>query len=546
MKFNYTRHNLTLKEHGLERFFEIVPGALSWGIIIGMSVLSFYYPLMAAVIMIAFIFFWVMRLFYMNIFLIISYVRLKADSGTDWMERIRGIDDLDNYLRNFPVVKDMKGWGERLSCWLQRQHLEALQKSGSRPPRSTEIFHLVIIPVLREGREVVEPGIRGMVSGGFPAKRVFVVIALEEAAHDVVKEDMAAIRAQYRESFWDLKLVVHPGNLPGEARVKGANCTYAAKIAAKIFEQHKILTENIIVSCFDADTIATADYLSCLTYHFLMTPDRNRASYQPIPVYHNNIWQAPSFARVMDVGTSFFQMIEATNPRKLVTFSSHSMGFQALTEVGFWPVDVISDDSAIFWKALIHFDGHYRVVPMYTMVSMDIASGRNWHRTLVNIYRQKRRWAWGVENFPIVMRAFLKPSPMPWGQKFVHGLKLLDTFVSWATWSFLLTFVSWLPAVFASREFASSIVYYTAPRIKGTIFSLASVGVIVCMVLSLSLLPKEGKGWNVWRRVLHVFEWLFMPIFILVLSAFPALDAQTRLMFGKYLEFQASRSSRHH
>ena len=354
---------------------------------------------------------------------------------------------------------------------------------------------------------------------------------------------MFALQAAYKEHFMDLLVILHPRDLAGEARVKGANCTWAAKKAAGVFRERWIPFQNIVVSCFDADTSSTSDYLSCLTYHYLVTADRNHSSYQPIPVYHNNIWEAPSFARIMEIGTSFFQLVEATNPRKLVTFSSHSMSFAALVEIGYWPVDMISDDSAIFWKAMIHYDGRYRVVPMYTTISMDIATGDGWRQTLVNIYKQKRRWAWGVENFALVARAFFQKSAIPLRQRIGCFLKLLDTFISWATWSFLLTFISWLPALFASREFTTSTVYYLVPRIKGTIFGLASVGMIVCMVLSFSLLPREKEGRHFWRRVGHVFEWIFMPVFILTLSAFPALDAQTRLMFGRYMAFQVTEKS---
>jgi len=44
-----------------------------------------------------------------------------------------------------------------------------------------------------------------------------------------------------------------------------------------------------------------------------------------------------------------------------------------------------------------------------------------------NIYKQKRRWAWGVENLPLVARAFLRPSRIPLGQRIVCLGKLLDT-----------------------------------------------------------------------------------------------------------------------
>jgi len=69
----------------------------------------------------------------------------------------------------------------------------------------------------------------------------------------------------------------------------------------------------------------------------MICPDRLCASFQPVPVYHNNIWHVPGFARVVETGSSFYQLIECTNPEKLVTFSSHSMSFKALVEVNYWP-----------------------------------------------------------------------------------------------------------------------------------------------------------------------------------------------------------------
>ena len=540
MNFNYSRYNITGKEKSLERLFEILPGALSWTIIIGMSVFSFFNPIMASVVMIAFILYWVLRLFYMNIFLVVSYMRLFIEAKTDWMKMIEGIDNLEEYSRILYRQKNIYGLRQRLSFIIHRRQIKFLKQSNLIPPKSKDIYHLVIIPVIKEGRSVVEPGIKSILNGRFPAKRALVLIALEEAAPDNIKTDMRLIEEAYRKEFLDLKVIVHPKDLPGEARVKGANATFAAKKAAEFFARQNIPFENVILSCFDADTVASFDYLGCLTYHYMITPYRNRTSYQPIPVFHNNIWEAPSFARILDIGTSFFQLIESTNPKKLVTFSSHSMSFKALVEVGYWPPDMISDDSAIFWKAFIHYDGNYRVRPMYTTVSMDIASGKNYRQTISNIYKQKRRWAWGVENLPIVMRAFLKPSKILFSKKLICGFKLFDAFISWATWAFLLAFISWLPAVFASREFSTSTVYYMAPRIRSIIFCLSSIGILICMVLSLCLLPKARKKQDIFKKVMHVFEWIFIPVFVLTLSAIPALDAQTRLMFGRYMEFWVS------
>ncbi|MBI3999600.1 MAG: hypothetical protein HY351_03205 [Candidatus Omnitrophica bacterium] len=352
------------------------------------------------------------------------------------------------------------------------------------------------------------------------------------------------MQAKYRDSFFDFLIVSHPEGLPDEARVKGANVTYAAREAARYFEARQIPFDRVIVSCFDADTVVNHDYFGCLTYHFMVYPKRNRASFQPIPVYHNNIWEAPAFGRVLDVGSSFFQLIEATNSDTLVTFSSHSMSFKALVEVGYWPVDIISDDSAIFWKSLIHFDGDYRVIPMYITLSMDVVSGTSWWETICNVYQQKRRWAWGVENFPIVMRGFLKSNKISFYNKVQYTFKLFEDNVAWATWAFLLTFIGWLPALFAGREFSDTVLYYSAPRITGTIFNLALLALIATIILSLLLLPKKKIKNSLFRRFIFALEWLFVPVIVVFLSALPALDAQTRLAFGRYMEFWVTEKKR--
>jgi len=536
MDFIYSPHGIKGKQKVIQRLLEILPGFLSWTIIIGVCVLSALKPIIAAIIMIAFLLYWLLRLIYMNIFLVFSYFRLEIEKKTNWMLRIQ---DIDRFVsgESYDIDSKSRETENAISRIIHSREMAHFKKSNVPPPLSKDIYHLVIIPVIRETMDIVEPGIRAIKEGTYPSDRFLVVIALEEVASDEVKSDMIKIQNKYKEEFFDFLLVVHPASCPGEARVKGANATFAAKYADTYLRKKGIEAENVLVSCFDADTIPNPNYFSCLTYYYLVNPDRVRSSYQPIPVYHNNIWDVPGFARILDIGVSFFQLIEATNPNKLVTFSSHSMSFKALREVGYWPVDMISDDSAIFWKSFIYYEGDYRVTPIYTTVSMDIATGPTLGKTLISIYKQKRRWAWGIENFPIAIRGFLLSKNISWRQKLSYGYKLLDSFIAWSTWSFLLLFGTWLPAFFASRDFASSTVYYTAPRIWGIMFSMASIGLAVCMVISLLLLPRKNIRYGIFAKIGHIFEWLLIPFILLFLSALPALDAQTRLMFGRYMEF---------
>ncbi len=536
MEFNFSKNGLNRKEALLQRFFEILPGAMSWTIILGSITLAFWKPLSAAVFIIAFDFYWLLRMLYITLFLTLSYFRLSIERDTDWMGRIKDLDEF-NESKKIPDYPVRAGFKAALS---NKFHLGKLKDAGKKAltmPFSKDIYHLVVIPVSKETEDIVEPGIISIAEAAFPSEKIFIAIALENRADRVIKEGVQRVLNKHRGKFFDLMIIFHGSGIPGEARVKGANVTAAAKKAAERLKEKSIDFSNVIVSCFDSDTVVSKEYFACLTYNFMLCPHRTRASFQPIPVYYNNIWDVPGFARVLETGSSFFQLVEATNPEKLVTFSSHSMSFKALVDVGYWPVDMISDDSAIYWKSYIKFDGHYKVVPIYTTVSMDIVAADSWWQTIVNEYKQKRRWAWGVENFPIVARGFLKNKKISLYNRARLLFKLLDGHISWTTWPFLLTFIGWIPGIVASRVFKESVLCYSVPRITGTIFNLASFSLIASIVLSLSLLPRSKKPYQFFSRVAFAFEWLLIPLIILFLSAIPALDAQTKLMLGKRMEF---------
>jgi len=537
MKFHYSKENLKPRQAKLQRILEILPGACSWGSLLGLIFLSIFFPFGAATLIVAFYLSWIMRVLYSTFFLVLSYLQLNIEENTDWISRIDGIRHLPIYLNENRSKKFGSDWRQAISHKVHLDQLDKLMASKNLPPVPEDIYHLIIFPVIKEGRDILEPAIEAIKRQEFRLKQMVIIFALEERALPPVQDAVNQLQEKYKNIFFACITVVHPAVVPGEARVKGANASCAARQAAVFFQNHQIPFENVIISCFDADTVVSPHYFSCLTYHFMVCPERLRASFQPIPVYHNNIWQVPGFARVVETGSSFYQLIEATNPEKLVTFSSHSMSFKALVDVDYWPVDMISDDSAIFWKAYIHYDGQYKVIPMYVTLSMDVVSADNWWQTAKSVYKQKQRWAWGVENFPIVMRAFLESTKIPLYERLRLGFKLFEGHLSWATSGFILSIIGWLPIIFARREFASSVVYYNVPEIANTIFALGFLAICVTIVLSLFLLPKTKIRYRWLIKLGHAIEWMMVPFILVVFSALPALHAQTRLMLGRYLEF---------
>lgn len=539
MIFAYSRRDLNGREWWTERFLEILPAVLSWGLLGSFFLLCIFAPVPGVVAVILFDLYWLFRLVYLTLFLVLSYVILEAERPTQWRKRLDDLHDLDKALersRKF-LSEPALNWKTYISEKRHLVTLERLKQRSLRFPSPSEIFHLIIVPFSTESLDVLESTLRALTRGNYPLEQLVVVMGVEERVGSRALKNANSLKEKYGAAFYHFEVSVHPDDIPGEAAVKGANATHAAKWAKDFFENKGIALSNVIVSCFDADTVVSPEYFGCLTYNYLIHPKRTKTSFQPIPVYHNNIWDAPSFARVLESGSSFFQLIEATEPEFLVTFSSHSMSFQALVEIGYWPVDIISDDSAIFWKALIAFEGDYRVEPLYVTLSMDVALGETFWDTCKSIYRQKRRWAWGVENFPIVVRGFLTNQRMGLFQKIQYAFRLLELNISWATWTPTVLILTWAPLLIPSPEFTSSVAHFNAPRVAGVICNLAFTSLAISIVLSFALLPKSPRRIPFFHKVLFALQWLLVPIFATIFGALPALDAQTRLALGRYMEF---------
>jgi hypothetical protein len=199
----------------------------------------------------------------------------------------------------------------------------------------------------------------------------------------------------------------------------------------------------------------------------------------------------------------------------------------------FWPVNMISEDSVIYWKCLAYFHGDYQVEPIHLPVSLDAVLAPTYLKTLENQYRQKRRWAYGIENFPVTMRALWPDGGIKLWTKLRITFEMLEGHYSWATTSFILTFLGWLPIFLGGEAFRQSVLAHNLPFVTRMLLTLGMSGLLISIPLSLLSLPPRPKRYSWWRNLNMLFQWILIPI-VGFLSAIPALDSQTRLLLGKY------------
>jgi hypothetical protein len=127
MRFNYSKENLKPRQAKLQRFLEILPGACSWCVLLGLIFLSIFFPFSAAILIVAFYLSWIMRVLYSTFFLVLSYLQLNIEKNTDWMRRIQGIDNLPVYLKEIRSKKLNRHWYQKIS---HNIHLRQLYPFG--------------------------------------------------------------------------------------------------------------------------------------------------------------------------------------------------------------------------------------------------------------------------------------------------------------------------------------------------------------------------------------------------------------------------------
>ena len=158
-------------------------------------------------------------------------------------------------------------------------------------------------------------------------------------------------------------------------------------------------------------------------------------------------------------------------------------------------------------------------------------------QTAKNVYKQQRRWGWGVENVPYLLFGFLQNKKIPLRRKLYFSFNQLEGFWSWATNAFIIFLLGWLPILIGSNEFNATLVAYNLPRLTRGIMTLAMIGLVTSAYISVRLLPPRPHGHRVSKYAWMVLQWALLPATIIIFGSIPGLEAQTRLMRGRYMGF---------
>lgn len=503
---------------GHYRFFEILPGAISWSIIILTIVLSLINSGLMAVLVLTYLMIFFIRALGYDVRSIDGYLTMKKHIKIDWDKLV---EDLE--LRRISEDETIPDW--------HAANVKRLD-SYTKVYKPSNLVHVVMIATVNESEHVLIPTIESVINSSYDSKKLILVVAYEGRAGKEAEDRVKGLIKKYKHNFRDAMCYKHPPNIPNEQIGKGGNISYAARQLREYLLKKKIDPHNVLITTLDADNRPHPKYFSALTYMFCVVPDPIRCSFQPLPMFTNNIWDAPTLMRVIATANNLYYIVQSRRTHLQRNFSAHAQSMQSLIEMDYWSVRTVVEDGHQFWRSYFRYDGDYRVYPLSVPIYQDAVLADGYLRTIKAQFIQLRRWSYGVSDVAYIAdKAFFHKNNIPLGDRLNKFFRTLEGHITWAVGIYLVFGSAFIPHFFHPQNFTAN----QLPLIVGYIQRVGIIGAFASVYICLVTLPPRPKRVGRHHSVIMVFQWIIAPITGFLFGSMAAFNSQTRLMFKRYL-----------
>jgi len=539
----------------LQRALEMVPGVISWAVLIGPVWLSFSYPWLVAYFVLSFDFYWLCRALWFSGAVIVAFRRIRDVEAIDWPALLGGLRVPADYRRELearlaklraadaPTAAGIVAGGPSLRSERRRierelRALDAVRTLAEPPPAADEYIHLALIPTYTEPLEKLRLTVRALAEAAWPRDRMICAIITRETDEQGIA-NVAALRDEFGAAFAEFIHILDPLE-PGIVVGKSSAMAWGGRYLYRLLVRERGMDpQRILVTDLDADYRVHPHYFAYLTWMHLTDPNRETQLYQPIPYFHNNLWEAPFLQRLFAAVLTQLQMWRSVLPEKLQSFGSYSTTLHLVHDVGYWATDAIPEDSRFYWKSYFRYGDSFRAVPLFIPIYGDAVRARGYWRSMAQQYLQARRWAWGVTDIPYVIQNAIRHREIPLMSRAWRIANLFGEHINWAIAPFVVMFGATVPLII-NPAFGETTLGQNLPLFASGMLSLALVSLLVLILVEEQIVPRRPTGWGALQRMLSHLQWIGLPFVGIFFSNLPALDAQTRMLTGRYLEYRVT------
>lgn len=482
-----------------QRALEILPGFVSWGLILFPVWGSLVIPEVVAYYIIAFTIYWLYKSVLLSILAVASHFKIKAASKFDW-------------------IADLK---------------------STFPKKWNSIHHIIVIPTYKEPLQTLQRTVGALKAQNYPTKNLHIMVSFEEREGKDAQDKSAALKKEFGSTFGDFWTTFHPDIL-GEVKGKSSNTCWGAKKAKVLLvDKQEVPIEQVTITSEDADAIFHPSYFAAVTYDYLSVDKPFNKIWQGAIVFYNNIWKVPAPVRVLSAMFSVIQMHILMRSDRLINFSTYTTSLKHVHDIGYWDTDVIPEDYRLFFKSYFAKKGDFEARPIFLPILSDAAESHSAWSTYNNLYQQLTRWAWGVSDDAYIIKQYIMATEIPFWDKTIRVSKTIQDHFLWPVNWFAVTVSAFLPPLL-NPEFNRTVIGKTLPQVTSTLLTLSLVSMIVVFVVDAINRPERPNKRNPFSYIMQPLEFLLLPVIGFFFSALPGIDAHTRLMLGKYIEYKVT------
>jgi len=490
----------------VHRSLEIMLGVLTWSFLTSPIWLGLLYP-PAIVYMLTFLtVYWTYMAYSHSKGLFAGYRIYQKESSVEWYLECKKLDFLE------------------------------LPDKETLSPSLEDVRHLIIIPAVNEPDGVLRDSIDSILNQSFPTTQISLVFTVEQKYSEEVIERIRGIIGEREKNLSSLMFFIHPAGIPGEAIGDGgANRAWGSSHAVEELRKRNENIRNYIFSNLDSDHVLHKHYISRLTHLYLTTDNRDNHFYSSaVPLFDNNLWRVPLMMRLeansVTLGVISDWAVSGGKVRKC--FSAFSVSLQTLIDADYFDVSLGADDTIFYWRAFFARNGEFDGVAHFIPYSADAVEGKDFIDSHRSLYRQLLRWGWGVVDFPLSVKGFLKRKEIKLSKKIKWIIRHIKERVLLVNIVFLITFgfaiVTLVNPYVKQSNFA-----YSLPNLTSLILTLTLVFMVPGIYFRKKFSTPPPEEWSKIRRALTYLEGPLIMLNLMTYSFFPWIHAQTMLLFGK-------------
>ena len=478
------------------RIFEVLPPALAWVAITSPAWAAIIAPQVLGYFLVAFSGYWLWRSVEFAVGLLIGLARMHLAQRRDWAE------------------------------------------AGSRLTGFERLHHVALVPTYKESDEILSETLEHLARQTVPRERIGVVLAFEQRDPEgLARAERLSQRFAHRFGQW--LVTVHP-DVPGEVKGKSSNLAWAARrVEEELIATGKLDDNDLLVTVCDADSRVDGQYMAALGQQVLSNAYGRLHIYQPAILFYANHARLPLPLRAVSSVFSLYSLARLAASHRLIPQSTYSLTWSAARRVSFWDVDVVPEDSHMFFKVWLHLGERVRTRAIYLPVYADAAEGVTPWGSASSTYQQIRRWAWGVSDIPYLALRTLRARHIPWHIRVARVGWYVEEHLVWPSHWFLLTLGGLLPPLI-NPEYARTALGIWQTTVYSTLLGLCLPSLILAILVDMLLKWRTDGEHDLLSVVLGMAGFALLPLTGLALVALPALDAHTRLLFGRSLAYQVT------